>query len=174
MSKKVRLITETAVLLALLVTVQYLTRSFGQLITGSCVNMVLAVGAIMCGVYGGGALALLSPFLAYFLGIGPQLLPIVPAIALGNFVYVILISLICGSKELKPVRAVAGIIVGSVVKFVTLYIVVVKVLCNVLTLKEQQIATFTAMFSYPQLITALVGGAVALLAASVLKKAVKD
>ena len=52
-----------------------------------------------------------------------------------------------------------------------LYLVVVQLLCRVLPLKQPQIDTFTAMFSVPQLITALVGGAVAMLIVPVLKKA---
>ena len=38
MNKKVRWITETAVILALLVALQALTKGFGQFVTGSCVN----------------------------------------------------------------------------------------------------------------------------------------
>ena len=36
MNKKVRWITETAIMLALLVTLQAVTKGFGQLVTGSC------------------------------------------------------------------------------------------------------------------------------------------
>ena len=36
MNKKVRWITETAVMLALLVALQALTKGFGQFVTGSC------------------------------------------------------------------------------------------------------------------------------------------
>ena len=43
MRKKVLWITETAVMLALLVTLQALTKPMGQLVTGSCVNAVLAI-----------------------------------------------------------------------------------------------------------------------------------
>ena len=42
MNKKVRWITETAVMLALLVALQALTKGFGQFVTGSCVNAVPA------------------------------------------------------------------------------------------------------------------------------------
>ncbi len=38
------------------------------------------------------------------------------------------------------------------------------------SLKPKQIAMFSAMFSYPQLITALIGGVIAVLIAPVLKK----
>ena len=43
MNKKIRWITETAIMLALLVTLQALTKPLGQLVTGSCVNAILAV-----------------------------------------------------------------------------------------------------------------------------------
>ena len=43
----------------------------------------------------------------------------------------------------------------------------------VLTLAEKQVQTFTAMFSWPQLITALIGGALALVVVPLLKKAQK-
>ena len=42
---------------------------------------------------------------------------------------------------------------------------------RVLTLPEKQVATLTAMFSWPQLVTALIGGGIALLLTPVLRKA---
>ena len=50
MNKKVRWITETAVMLALLVALQALTKGFGQFVTGSCVNAVLAVTVLTAGL----------------------------------------------------------------------------------------------------------------------------
>ena len=38
MSKKIRWITETALMLALLICLQALTKPMGQLVTGSCVD----------------------------------------------------------------------------------------------------------------------------------------
>ena len=58
-------------------------------------------------------------------------------------------------------------------KFATLYLLVVQLICNVLPLKQPQIDMFTAMFSLPQLITALIGGGIAILIIPALKKAVK-
>ena len=91
MKKQILWITETAVMLALLVTLQALTKAAGQYVTGSCVNLILAVTALTAGLGSGAAAAALSPFFAFLLGIGPQLLPIVPAIALGNLAYVVLL-----------------------------------------------------------------------------------
>ena len=69
MNKKVRWITETAVMLALLVSLQALTKGFGQFVTGSCVNAVLAVTVLTAGLGSGIVVAVLSPVLAYLLGI---------------------------------------------------------------------------------------------------------
>ena len=93
MSKKIRWITETAVMLALLVCLQAVTKPMGQLVTGSCVNAVLAISALVGGLSCGLVVALCSPVLAFLLGIAPQILT-VPAIMAGNGVYVLLLCLL--------------------------------------------------------------------------------
>ena len=60
--KKTVWIVRTAICLALLIAVQFFTRSFGQLATGSCVNLVLAVSALIGGVWSGITVAVISPF----------------------------------------------------------------------------------------------------------------
>ena len=172
-SKRVLYITETAVMTALLIVLQYVTKPAGQYITGSCVNAVLAVSVLAVGLWSGITVALLSPFFAFLLGIGPQLFPITPSIAVGNLVFVLLLFLLAGGKDLPLWRKGVAWVVAAVAKFAVLYALVVKILCVVLTLKEAQIATFTVMFSYPQLITALVGGGIALLLTPLLRRALK-
>lgn len=172
MNRKTRWITETGIMLALLVILQAVTKSAGQLITGSCVNAVLAVSVLVAGIPSGLTVALISPFVAFLFGIGPQLLPIVPAIALGNAVYVLLLGRLCG-KTVKPLRQTLALLGSAGGKFLTLHLVVVRVLCSVLPLKQPQIDTFSVMFTWPQLTTALIGGAVALLIAPVIRKALK-
>ena len=170
MKNKTRWITETAIMLALLVILQAVTKSAGQIVTGSYVNAVLAVSVLVSGLSSGLTVALISPFAAFLLGIGPQLLPIVPAIALGNAVFVLMLSRLCGKKP--PVWRKALAVAGSAgTKFLTLHLVVVRFLCNVLPLKQPQIATFSTMFTWPQLITALIGGTAALLIVPVIRKA---
>ena len=105
--KKTVWIVRTAICLALLIAVQFFTRSFGQLATGSCVNLVLAVSALIGGVWSGITVAVISPFCAYLLGIGPAFLPMVPCVSLGNAVYALLFGLFVGKylKEKKPAAA---------------------------------------------------------------------
>ena len=172
-SKRVLYITETAVMTALLIVLQYVTKPAGQYVTGSCVNAVLAVSVLAVGLWSGVTVALLAPFFAFLLGIGPQLFPITPSIAVGNLVFVLLLFLLAGGKDLPLWRKGVAWIVAAAAKFAVLYALVVKILCVVLTLKEAQIATFTVMFSYPQLVTALVGGGIALLLTPLLRRALK-
>ena len=75
---KVKTIVRGAVLTALIIALQALTKAGGQFVTGSCVNAVLAVGACSVSLPAAMGAAILSPFAAYLLGIGPQMLPIVP------------------------------------------------------------------------------------------------
>lgn len=179
MHSRILWITRTAVLAALLVTLQWATagtQAFaGQYITGSLVNCVLALTAVFAGLWSGVTVAVLSPFFAFLLGIGPKLLQIVPCIALGNLVYVLILYFILGKVHRGVVYQVLGLLVAALAKFAALYLAVVKLLIPVMAdaLKAPQIQTFTVMFSYPQLITALLGGTAALLILPVIRKAIK-
>ena len=173
MNPKVLRITETAVMTALLIALQAATASAGQFVTGSCVNAVLALTTLLVGLWSGAAVALVSPFCAFLLGIGPQLLPIVPAIAVGNIVFVVLLWALTRRKGAPLERQAIGWLAAAVGKFLALYLIVVQLLCRVLSLPQPQSDKFSAMFSWPQLVTALIGGAVALLLAPPLRRALK-
>ena len=178
MNKRIRWITETAIMLALLVTLQALTKGFGQFVTGSFVNAVLAVTVLVAGIGSGVTVALISPVLAYLLGIAPQILT-VPAIMVGNTVYVVLLYLIADRNGKNIGKQAAAWLLAAIAKFAALYLIVVKVICGVLasslltagTLKEPMLKALPATFSWPQLVTALIGGAVALAIVPLLRKA---
>lgn len=175
-----RWITRTAVMLALLVALQAITKPLGQLVTGSFVNAVLATTALFAGLGSGITVALISPVLAYLLGIAPQILT-VPAIMVGNSVYVLLLYFISGKDSKNLVRQIIAWVCAAGAKFVTLYAIVAGLICGVLSdrliaaglMKAPMLKLLPATFSWPQLITALIGGAVALAIAPVLKKALK-
>lgn len=180
MNKKIRWITETAVMLALLVSLQAITKPMGQLVTGSCVNAVLAITVLAAGLYSGITVALISPVLAYLLGIAPQILT-VPAIMVGNTVYAVALCLLAGKNSRNIVRQVIAWVVSAFAKFATLYAIVVWLICGVFaqallkagTLKPPMLKLLPATFSWPQLFTALIGGAVALFIVPVLRKALR-
>ncbi len=183
MNKKIRWITETAVLLALLVALQAATKPLGQLVTGSCVNAVLAIAALFTGIGGGVAVALISPVCAFLLGIAPNLITVLP-IMLGNTMYVVLLQLIAGKRRSAVWRQPVALAVAAAAKFATLYLLVVKVICgiasdallgkklgDVVVLAPPMLKMLPTMFAWPQLFTAVAGGAVALLLVPLLRKA---
>ena len=155
-------LTRTAVLTAVLIALQWCTKPFGQLFTGSCVNGVLAVAALCSGLSSGLCIAAVSPVIAFFLSIGPDFFPL---IALGNCLYVLVIWLLAGKIGSKLWQMAAGVVSGAACKSAALYLLVVQGICRFAALSPQQVSAFTAMFSAPQLITALIGGAAAVLVA---------
>ena len=172
-------------MLALLVALQAATKPLGQLVTGSCVNGVLAITALLVGMGGGIGVALISPVCAFLLGIAPNLVTVLP-IMLGNVCYVVILRLIAGSSH-KPIwRQPVALAAAAGVKFGVLYLLVVKVICGIasgallgkklgstVVLAPPMLKMLPAMFSWPQLVTALIGGTAALLAAPVLRKALR-
>ena len=180
MNQKIRWITYTAVMLALLVSLQAVTKPLGQLVTGSCVNAVLAITVLVVGLSGGITVALISPVLAYLWGIAPQILT-VPAIMVGNGVYVTLLFFLADKKGKNVLRQVAAWVVSAFAKFAALYAIVVWLICGVFaqklleagTLMPPMLKALPATFSWPQLFTAIIGGAVALLVFPILRKALK-
>ena len=111
MNKKTLWITETAVMIALLVALQWATKPLGQFVTGSCVNLVLGVSVLVGGLWCGLTVALVSPFFAFLLGIGPAFLPIVPMVAVGNMVLVVILHLLA-SRDKIAARSYLAVAVG--------------------------------------------------------------
>jgi len=178
-NNKINYITQTAVMLALLIGAQIITRSFGQFVTGSIVNLILLVSVFIIGIYGGVTIAVLSPILAFLAGIGPAFIQIIPFIAIGNVLFVTIAWLIAKNYIAKVnkngfVISSIGLIAASVVKFLFLWIgLVVIALPLIPGIKEKQVAVIGAAFSWPQLVTALIGSILAIMIVPHLKKAIK-
>lgn len=183
MNQKIRTITETAVMLALLVALQAVNKPLGQLVTGSCVNAVLAITALLVGMSGGIAVALMSPVFAFLFGIAPNFITVLP-IMMGNTCFVILLRLIAGRNHKPLWRQPVALVAAAGVKFAVLYLLVVELICGVaadvllgkklgsiVVLAPPMLKLLPGMFAWPQLFTALIGGGVALLLTPVLRKA---
>lgn len=175
MKSKSRWVTETAIMLALLIVLQAITRSFGQFVTGTCVNFILAITTLICGLSSALTVAVISPFFAFMLGIGPAFLPIVPGVSLGNVIFVVLLWLILGRTGLSATwnKRVSALIVAAIGKFLVLYVLITKVILPNLSLNEKQVSVLGASFSWPQLVTAGIGSFLAILVWPKLKQAIK-
>ena len=178
-NNKLIYITQTAVMLALLLGVQFATRSFSQFVTGAMVNLILLVSVFAIGFGGGLTIAIASPFLAFLAGIGPAFIQIVPFIAVGNAIFVSLAWTVrkrvtrFGAKDIG--LAAGGLIMASAAKFLFLWIgLAVAALPLIPGIQEKQIEIIGAAFTWPQLVTALTGSALAMVIVPLLKKAIKQ
>ena len=188
MRKKVLWITQTALLLALLICLQWLGSQIPapmakQLVTGTCVNGVLAITILMVGYSAGITLALISPVMAFLLAIAPNIVTVLP-IMVGNVCFVVLLKLIC--RKNVSWSSPAAVVCAAAVKATVLYLLVVELICKTLApalmgkkvgqavvLAPKMLKMLPAMFSWPQIVTALAGGALALLILPALKKALR-
>lgn len=169
MSKNIRFITRTAILLALVVVFQMVGRMipYNNFIVGPLVNACLLISTAIAGVWSGVVIAVLSPFTSLINNhapIAPILLLFAPFVAIGNSL------LVAAFGILKKKNEILGIVIGALLKFGFLWGAIVTFINVKGDIKPAVAKTLTGLFSYPQLITALIGGAVALVAIKALKK----
>lgn len=167
----VQMLTRSALLLALCVAVQQF-KGLSQFITGPLVNAILIIAVLYIGLWSGLAIAVLSPLFALLINPAPimQLVPqMAVVIAVGNAVIVL------GTYLFKNKNLIAGLVVGSVLKAASLWVGISMIVIPVFgqALKAPQKAALTAMFSYNQLITAILGSVIAYLIWLRLSKTVK-
>lgn len=167
-------VSEAALLLALLVVVQLSTFAvpksvpiLGQLFAGSLVNMVLIVGVGSVGFSGTAVPAVLSPVLAFAIGQMPfpQMIPVV---AIGNLAIVSTVwPFLRSTSSVKDPgigRSILGVAVGAAVKTLFLWGATVWLMVPVFFAGKNAAAQkLSLMFSWPQAVTAVIGGILALL-----------
>ena len=180
--KKIFWITRTAVLTALLVAMQFATAPLGnQFVTGSIGNLIMIVSLLTCGLATGLTVAALSPVFAFIAGVGPAFPLLIPFIALGNMSLIIawfLLELLNKSDKTGLRYRVVNcliVIAAAIIKFLTLYTGIIKLaLPFLLNLNEKQSAMISFLFSYPQIITATIGGVLALVIVPPIQKAINS
>ncbi len=165
-SKKIQFMTRTALLLALVITIQMAGRLIpnSNFVVGPLVNACLLVSTALAGVWSGIIISVISPFASLINNHAPvaaALLPFAPFVAVANAVYVLSYYL------LRKKSAVAGVGIGSVLKFAFLYTGINIFLQLFNFPKFAKVLTF--LFGWPQLLTALIGGIIALAVIKVLK-----
>ena len=184
---RARWITQTGVFLAILIVGQLATRPLGNtFVTGSVNNMLLILAVMLCGLSSAAVIAAISPVFATMIGIG-ALWPFVPVIIAGNIVLVALWHLIAfRQSEQGRIREIAAhrpagsgkarqiiaLVVAAAVKFAILYIGIAKLIVPVvLGFPEPKASAVSAAFSWPQIVTASIGGLVAMLLYPALSRA---
>jgi len=125
-----------------------------QWITGPIVNATLFVSVILLGVQGATLVALLPSIIALSVGTLPAVLaPMVPYIMLSNIILILAFNL------LRKKNFIAAVISASVLKFGVLFSTSFIVIN--LVMKKELAASIASVMGINQLITALLGGAIA-------------
>lgn len=138
--------------------------SVNQLITGSIVNLILVLLTIEIGIYYSAVAGILSSVMAMILQIGPIFPQLVVFIALSN---IILVSVVYYLRLIdkfinKNVALIISVVVAAFIKFIFLKFTIPLSFNMISGISEVQIKVLSVMFSWPQLITALIGGFIAL------------
>lgn len=170
-NQKVKLMTRTAIILALTIVFQTMGRYIplgpnSNFIVGPLVNACLLIAAATVGLWGGAVIAVAAPLTSILTTHSPIvafLLPFSPVVAAGNFVLVLCFYLLMKKNK------IAGIIAGSILKFALLYAGVYLFL-SFIKIAPKLATTVYFLFGWPQLVTALIGGAVALIVIKALGK----
>lgn len=125
-----------------------------QLVTGTLVNAMLLTMCIKVDWFCGVVVGVFSAILAQFMGMGPLFPIMTPIIALANAIIVIAFYMVY--KFCKN-RWVSVIVAGSI-KCGFLWISMPLLLDSITNIKPPQAKMLTLMFSWPQAVTAIVGG----------------
>lgn len=144
-------LTQSAVLIGMAVVLPLFHQ---QAITGPLVNAVLFVTTALLGIQTGIVVGLIPSVIALSVGTLPApLAPMVPYIMIGNAIMIVTFAL------LKNKNYWVAMIVASVLKFAFLF--ASSSLVIGLLMKKELAASVAVMMSWPQLITALMGGMIA-------------
>ncbi len=127
--------------------------SHNQYVTGPIVNATLLLTALTVGLSEAILLGLVPSLIALLFGLLPlPLAPVIPFIMVSNSVYTYMYT------RLQH-RTVLAISVASVAKFAFLSLITTVYFSHILPAKV--VPSVQAMMSYPQLLTALIGGLIA-------------
>lgn len=144
-------LAQFAVLLAVAV---FAPLAHNQITTGSLVNATLFITAAILGLESAILLSILPSLFALAVGTLPfALAPLIPFIMLSNILLVLVFT------SLKKTNYLFGIFSAAVLKYIFLF--VVSSLAVNLLFTGKIVKAASLMLSWPQLITALIGGALA-------------
>jgi hypothetical protein len=154
LSQDKRIALSLAQFIALLLVVCLAPMINNQIITGTIVNASLLIGVVLLGTRGAVLLCFLPSLISLMTGsLAMVMAPMVPFIIIGN------VSLVYIFNLLRKKNFFLGLIPAALIKFSFLFLV-----SNFLIsffIKQPVADKIAVMMSYPQLITALLGGVVA-------------
>lgn len=165
---KTRKLTHTALLLALCIASQFL-KNTSVYLTGPVINCILILAAVFCGLWSAVALSLITPLTSWLITGSPLMsaIPlIVPCVMAGNVILSVSVWVSIRQK-LSTRNLVLGTLFGALLKAAfmggTISLLLLPLLGPATELPAPALAAARVTFSLTQLITALLGGALAVL-----------
>jgi hypothetical protein len=163
---------KASLFLALAIVFQVVGKSFpgiSQFFVGPAVNAILILTAVICGGFYGVLVGFLTPLLAFLTGqLASALGPFIPFIIIGNILFVF--SFVILNKQGKYGKYL-GILIGALIKYIFLWISASKLILLFNLNMPAKVANKLAIaMGVPQLVTAIIGGAIALMLIEILRK----
>lgn len=171
-NRNVNNLVKASFFLALAIVFQVVGKTLpgiSQFFVGPAVNAILILTAVICGGVYGVLVGSLTPLLAWLTSqLASVLGPFLPFIIIGNIIFVL--SFVILNKRGKYGKYL-GVIIGAFIKYIFLSISASKLipLFN-LNMPPKVINKLVITMGFPQLITALIGGAFALILIEILTK----
>ncbi|TSC93663.1 MAG: [Fe] hydrogenase subunit HymD [Candidatus Berkelbacteria bacterium Athens1014_28] len=151
-NKKIALLSVQFVLFVAIVTIAPMIKQ--QFIVGPLVNATLFISAATLGTAGAIMIGLIPSVISLSTGLLPAVLaPVIPFIMISNAILVLVFA------GLKKRNFFLGVVSASVLKYLFLYATSSVVIS--LILKKEVAKQVVLMMSWPQLVTALIGGVIA-------------
>lgn len=165
-------LVRSSLFLALAIVFQVIGKSapqISQLFVGPAVNAILILTTAMCGGVYGILVGSLTPLLAWLTGqLAGPLGPFVPFIIIGNILFVL--SFVILNNKGKYGKYL-GIIIGAFIKYLFLSLSASKLIpLFKLNMPTKIVNKLVLTMGIPQLITALIGGFLALIIITILRK----
>lgn len=172
MNDKVKNLVRASLLLAIAIIIQFLGKNIPQInqfLVGPVVNAILIITAFVCGTWWGVGVGVLTPIMAWLVGQLPgPMAPFIPFIMIGNALFVIFFGIL---KNYQKWGKYIGLLLGSFIKFLFLSLSAAKLITVFnIGLPPKVASKLVIMMGTPQLITALIGGAIALVLIKLLTK----
>lgn len=162
----------TSLFLAVAIVFQIIGRNvpqINQFMVGPVVNAILLLTTFICGIFWGAAIGILTPLLALLVGqLAAPLGFFVPFIMIGNFIFVICFGILMNKGKWGKY---AGIAAGAILKFFFLSFASSKLIGMIgMNVPKKVLAKLMMAMSTPQLVTALIGGIIALVFIEILNR----
>jgi len=175
LNKKTFFITRTAVLLALALAIQFtLLRLFpgnpvATYIVGSLLNMIFFVAGMTVGIWGGIFIGIMTPVVAFLTGHLPFAV-LIPFVVAANIVIVTVFVLLRNIKKNNFIVLIIAGAVASISKFLLMFLTGKFILPLITVLKPPVVAKLAASWGVTQLVTAIIGLALAVAVVKALKR----